>query len=52
MTEIIFASATRLAKAIQDKVVSSEEVVNAYLERIEEVKAVWSLDHDPKTAWR
>ncbi len=37
MDEIIYSSATRLAKAIRAKEVSSEEVVNAYLQRIEEI---------------
>lgn len=35
--ELIFASASTLARAIRDKEVSSEEVVNAYLRRIEAV---------------
>ena len=37
MDEIIYASATQLAKAIRDNRVSSAEVVDAYLSRIEEV---------------
>lgn len=37
MNKIIYASATELAQAIHNKEVSSEEVVNAYLQRIEEV---------------
>ncbi len=37
MGKIIYASAKTLAKAIQHKEVSSEEVVRTYLERIEEV---------------
>jgi len=37
MDEIIYASATRLARAIREREVSSEEVVGAYLARIEEV---------------
>ena len=37
MKGLIFLSATKLAKAIRDKEVSSEEAVNAYLERIAEV---------------
>lgn len=37
MDEIIYASATQLARAIREKEVSSEEVVGAYLARIEEV---------------
>lgn len=37
MDEIIYASATELARAIRQKEVSSEEVVGAYLRRIEEV---------------
>lgn len=35
--ELTYASATVLAKAIRDKHVSSEEVLNAYLKRVEEV---------------
>ena len=35
--ELIYGSATTLAKAIRDKKVSSAEVVNAYLQRIEQV---------------
>lgn len=34
MEEIIYASATRLARAIRERQVSSEEVVDAYLKRI------------------
>ena len=37
MDEIIYASATELARAIRNGEVSSEEVVGAYLARIEEV---------------
>ncbi len=37
MDKIIYSSATKLAKAIRAKELSSEEVVNAYLQRIEEV---------------
>ncbi|HEY9204975.1 MAG TPA: amidase [Candidatus Methanoperedens sp.] len=37
MDKIICSSATKLAKAIRAKEISSEEVVNAYLQRIEEV---------------
>jgi amidase len=37
MDEIIYSSATDLAKAIRAREVSSEEVVDAYLQRIEEV---------------
>ncbi len=37
MDELIYASATALAEAIRTKQVSSEEVVDAYLQRIEEV---------------
>ncbi|HEV3468090.1 MAG TPA: amidase [Pyrinomonadaceae bacterium] len=37
MDEIIYASAARLARAIREREVSSEEVVAAYLARIEEV---------------
>jgi amidase len=37
MHELIYASATALAQAIRDKEVSSQEVVEAYLQRIEEV---------------
>ncbi len=37
MDEIIYASATELARAIRDRKVSSEEVTSAYLARIEEV---------------
>ena len=37
MDELIFASATALAKAIRAKEVSSREVVDAYLQRIEAV---------------
>ena len=36
-TELIYLSATTLAQAIRKKKVSSEEVVNAYLQRIEPV---------------
>jgi len=37
--ELIYASATALAQAIRDKKVSSEEVVKAHLQRIEEVNS-------------
>jgi len=37
MYKLIYASATALARAIRAKEVSSEEVVDAYLQRIEEV---------------
>src|SRR5947209_17429188 len=37
MEELIYASATALAHAIRDKQVSSQEVVEAYLKRIEAV---------------
>ena len=37
MDELIYASATRLARAILDREVSAEEVVNATIERIESV---------------
>lgn len=37
MDELIYASATVLAEAIRTKQVSSEEVVKAYLQRIEAV---------------
>ncbi len=37
MNELIYTSAKALAQAIRNKEVSSEEVVRAYLERIEEV---------------
>lgn len=37
MDDLIYASATKLANAIKAKEVSSEEVVNAHLERIEQV---------------
>jgi len=37
MNKLIYASATALARAIRAKEVSSEEVVDAYLQRIEEV---------------
>jgi amidase len=37
MKELIYASVADLARAIQNKEVSSEEVVNAHLKRIEEV---------------
>jgi len=37
MDDLIYASATTLAKAIQSKEVSSEEVINAHLDRIQEV---------------
>src|SRR5438477_7324665 len=36
-TDLIYWSATKLAKAIRDKEVSSEEAVMAYLARIEQV---------------
>jgi len=37
MDELIYASATELARAIRAKEISSEEVVEAYLDRIEKV---------------
>jgi amidase len=37
MDKLVYASATALARAIRAKEVSSEEVVDAYLQRIEEV---------------
>ncbi len=37
MNEIVYVSATELARAIRAKEVSSEEVVDVYLERIEKV---------------
>jgi amidase len=37
MDEIIYASATEIARAIRDNQITSEETVNAYLARIEEV---------------
>ncbi|UCD26121.1 MAG: amidase [Candidatus Bathyarchaeota archaeon] len=37
MDELIYASATELARAIRAKEVSSKEVVDAYLQRIEDV---------------
>ena len=37
MDEIIYSSATELARAIREREVSSEEVVGAHLARIEEV---------------
>jgi amidase len=37
MDEIIYAPVTAIAQAIQKKEISSEEVVNAYLQRIEEI---------------
>jgi len=37
MEEIIFASATTLARAIRERQVSSQEVVDAYLKRIEAI---------------
>lgn len=37
MDEIIYASATQLARAIRNREISSEEVVSAYLARIEKV---------------
>ncbi len=37
MDKLVFASATALARAIRTKEVSSEEVVDAYLQRIEKV---------------
>ena len=37
MDELIYASATNLARAIRDKLVSSAEVVDAYIKRIEEI---------------
>jgi amidase len=37
MEQLIYASASSLAQAIRDKEISSEEVVDAYLQRIDEV---------------
>ena len=37
MNEIIYSTATELAQAIREKQVSSEEVVRAHLERIQQV---------------
>jgi len=37
MDELVFTSATSLAQAIRDKRVSSQEVVEAYIHRIEAV---------------
>ena len=37
MNEIIYSTATQLAQAIREKKVSSEEIVRAHLERIEQV---------------
>lgn len=39
MDDLLYASATVLAQAIRKKEISSEEVVNAYLQRIEEVNS-------------
>ena len=40
MEEIIYSSATKLAKAISAKHISSEQVVEAYIQRIEKVNPV------------
>ena len=37
MDELIYSSATTLAQSIRDKRVSSSEVVDAYIKRIEEI---------------
>jgi amidase len=37
MDDVIYTSAATLAKSIKAKEISSEEVVNAYLQRIEQV---------------
>ena len=37
MNDLIYASATTIANSIKTKEVSSEEVVNAHLERIQEI---------------
>ena len=37
MNELIYSSATSLAQSIRDKKVSSAEVVDAYIKRIEEI---------------
>ena len=37
MSELIYSSATSLAQSIRDKVVSSAEVVDAYISRVEEI---------------
>ena len=54
MDELIYASATELARAIRSKEVSSEEVVDAHLRRIEEVNpklnAVVQLTEDAARA--
>src|SRR2546426_10410002 len=51
MDELIYASATTLAQAIRDKKVSSQEVVEAYVQRIEAVNpqlnAVVQLTAEP-----
>jgi Asp-tRNA(Asn)/Glu-tRNA(Gln) amidotransferase A subunit family amidase len=41
MDKIIYSSAEALAQAIRKKEISSEEVVEAYLQRIEEVNLVY-----------
>lgn len=40
MDELVYASATELARAIRTEEVSSEEVVDAYLQRIEKVNPI------------
>ena len=54
MDEIIYSSATNILKAIRNKEVSSEEVVDAHLKRIQEVNpqlnAVVQLRDDPARA--
>jgi amidase len=54
MDELIYRSATELARAIRDKEVSSEEVVTAYLQRVEDVNpklnAVVQLTADAASA--
>jgi aspartyl-tRNA(Asn)/glutamyl-tRNA(Gln) amidotransferase subunit A len=37
MEDLIYSSATSLARAIREKEVSSSEVVNAHIERIEAI---------------
>ncbi len=54
MEDVLFASATSLAQAIRDRLVSSREVVEAHLQRIEEINpkinAVAVLDGDAALA--
>src|SRR5207302_1586705 len=54
MDEIIYSSATELARAIREREVSSEEVVSAHLARIEElnpkINAVVQLTADAARA--